>query len=281
MPNDWNAELNSVTMINHALAYAKKGWPVFPVWWPIDTHVCACGERDNCASIGKHPITKNGHTNATTDADQITQWWEQYPSANIGLATGKQSGVSVLDIDQKHYGFQSFQQLLRRYGPPKNPTLTVATGGGGAHFYWEYNKKHRCKQNIRTGIDVRSTGGYVLVPPSLHEQRCRYRWAPKGHPRNVTASTPPDWVERLLQGLGANGNRRSSAPLAEPNKPIPDGERNGTLFRYACKFQHDGLDDGDIEDRTFELNEKYCEPPLPPAEVNKIVGSALRYKKGE
>ena len=68
-----------------ALAYAEAGIPVFP-----------------CAASGprcKQPLTEHGHHDATTDLDQIRRWWTRWPDALVGIPTGPDSGVWVLDVD--------------------------------------------------------------------------------------------------------------------------------------------------------------------------------------
>src|SRR5688572_8635175 len=75
-------------MVEHALAYAKRGWRIFPVWYMKDGR-CACGKKD-CRKA-KHPIgtlAPNGFKDATTDADVIRRWWSAHPDANIGIPTG-------------------------------------------------------------------------------------------------------------------------------------------------------------------------------------------------
>lgn len=80
-----------------ALDYAKRGWPVSPVW-ECKGGRCSCG-NPKCSSPGKHPRTSHGVKDATTDADQIRKWWTEHPHANIGVATGAQSGIFELDVD--------------------------------------------------------------------------------------------------------------------------------------------------------------------------------------
>ena len=75
------------TMLAAALAYAARGWPVFPL-----------KPRDKVPAI---PKTEggSGFYDATTDPAVIRRWWERWPDANVGLATGAAAGFVVLDVD--------------------------------------------------------------------------------------------------------------------------------------------------------------------------------------
>jgi hypothetical protein len=55
------------TILEYAKFYAKKGLHVFPVYWITDEGICSCKKGSECTSPGKHPITKNGYKDATTD----------------------------------------------------------------------------------------------------------------------------------------------------------------------------------------------------------------------
>jgi len=94
-------------MMEHALNYARKGVPVFPLHTP-GKNGCSCGKRD-CDSMGKHPRTARGLKDATTDEQQIKEWWAKWPNANIGMLTGKESRILVLDVDPRHGGTESEQ----------------------------------------------------------------------------------------------------------------------------------------------------------------------------
>lgn len=62
---------------------------------------------------------------------------------------------------------------------------------------------------------------------------------------------------------------------------IPEGSRNGAVFRYAAKLREAGLDK-DILLQSVELfNDRYCYPPLPSSEVKTAVESVCKYKKGD
>jgi len=94
-----------------ALAYAARlNWKVFPCYSVGENRVCSCGDMA-CNSPGKHPRAENGFKAATTDEGIIRQWWTQGPDANIGVATGAASGFDVLDVDPRHGGNESLEDL--------------------------------------------------------------------------------------------------------------------------------------------------------------------------
>jgi len=133
-------------MLIHALEYAKKGWHVFPL---------VPGQ--------KIPLTKNGFKDATTDPQKITEWWTKTPNANIGIATGKISGICVLDVDVKN-GAQGMESLKKL--PPLHVTLAVKTPSGGLHLYFTCPKPMPSKNNFMPGLDFKADGGYVVAPDS-------------------------------------------------------------------------------------------------------------------
>ena len=85
--------------LRQALAYARRGWPVFP---------CQPGQ--------KIPATRHGYHDATTDQEQITGWFARHPGRNLAVATGA-PGPDVLDVDQHGpagNGFAALGRLRRR-----------------------------------------------------------------------------------------------------------------------------------------------------------------------
>jgi len=61
--------VNANAMVEAALSYARRGWHVFPIHWPINGK-CSCGKVD-CESQAKHPLTANGFKDATIDPKTI------------------------------------------------------------------------------------------------------------------------------------------------------------------------------------------------------------------
>src|SRR5260221_13930503 len=91
-----NAMQPEIPLSDQVLIYARQGWPVFPL-------------------AGKIPYEgTNGHKAATKDEAVLTQAWNEHPKANIGLATGKVSGVIVLDMDVPE-GYYALKALQEQY----------------------------------------------------------------------------------------------------------------------------------------------------------------------
>ena len=101
--------------LRQALAYARRGWPVFP---------CQPGQ--------KIPATAHGYRDATTDPDQITEWFTRHPDHNLAIATGT-PGPDVLDVDQHGPAGNGYTALgrLRRAGLLDGAAAYVRTPNGG------------------------------------------------------------------------------------------------------------------------------------------------------
>ncbi len=153
-----------------ALAYAEQGWPVFPLYEITEAQRCACGQT-SCAKPGKHPRTLHGFKDATTAAEEICRWWQRWPCANLGIRTGRESGVVALDIDPQHDGDESLA-ILEVHHQLLPETVRTQTGGGGQHFLFAHpgDREIRCTTKLGgySGLDVRGDGGYIVVPPSNH-----------------------------------------------------------------------------------------------------------------
>src|SRR5262245_61965992 len=187
-----------------ALRYAEFGWPVFPVHTPtgnsarpcscrrvacphIDKHPChkyTCKDRGKhpchqsvCDSVGKHPRTKNGVHDASTDEAKIRRWWSTWENANIGIAPGKEAGFFVLDVDPRNDGDEALAFLEGKHGRLPE-TRAADTGGGGVHLLFKYPDfpLKNSTEDMGPGMDIKSDGGSIVVPPSVHVSGKRYRW---------------------------------------------------------------------------------------------------------
>ncbi len=161
-----------------ALDYAKRGWQVLPLWWPVRMGGCACGLPD-CDSVGKHPISRlvpHGLYDASCQLGTVAGWWRSLPRANVGIRTGSESGLVVIDVDGRA-GVQALRAMIIARGPLS--ARWARTGGGGWHAYLSHPGSIVPSTAGRIGesLDVRADGGYVVAPPSRHWTGRLYRWA--------------------------------------------------------------------------------------------------------
>jgi hypothetical protein len=118
-------------LLRAALAYAGRDWRVMPLHGVVEGK-CTCGKK-NCGSPGKHPRTRHGLKDATLDENTIKTWWAKWPAANLGSATGPESGFFVVGPDGQG-GIDALAELERQHGPlPRTPRLK--SGRGGQHYY--------------------------------------------------------------------------------------------------------------------------------------------------
>jgi hypothetical protein len=215
------------------------GWPVFPCHNMLASWRCSCGRAD-CTSPGKHPRTKTGVKDASRSEAQIREWWTRWPDANIGLATGKPSGLLVVDLDGEQ-GLISWMRLLLDHGPVPD-TIEVVTGSGGRHVYFAMfdNDLGNTAGRLGPAIDTRGTGGYVLAPPSNHASGSAYEWR-RGLAPGIAAV--PGWIVQALSPQretpaqrptfrSGDSSRYGAAALKHTLDRIsaaPEGERNNTL----------------------------------------------------
>jgi putative DNA primase/helicase len=208
-------------ILHAALSYAKRGWPVLPLWWVREDGRCAC-DSPNCDKPGKHPLGKdgmapNGVNSATDDLDTIRTWWRRYPQANVGIATGKRSKIWVLDVDGQA-GATTLADLEHRHGAL--PLSVTAKTGGGQHRVFSFHGetiKNRVK-DIGDGLDTRATGGYIVAPPSVHLSGAIYQWAPGLDPGSIEPADAPSLADR-------DGQRQEPASArTAPRSGSPTGQ---------------------------------------------------------
>jgi hypothetical protein len=176
-------------LVDYALQYAARGWPVFQL------------------SKSKKPFKgSHGFLDATTDLATIEEWWARRPGANIGLATGH--GLIVLDVDGPE-GLAELQALVTLHGRLP-PTLSARTGSG-AHVYFT---GQGVKSSARGKLHVRGDGGYVVLPPSLHPNGRRYQWIDPA----LTVAALPDWLKEWATS-GQKEREKESSELRRSGLP--------------------------------------------------------------
>ena len=195
--------------LTEALAYASRGWHVFPL-------------------LGKRPATQHGWKDATTDRETIVAWWAG-TVYNVGIATGP-SGLLVVDLDG--------DDALAWWYEQGAPDTAWVTTGRGQHHYFRAEGLPSTTGRLAPNVDTRGVGGYVVAPPSVHPATgARYEWA--GGQEVLEAP------EGLRKALRPRRQRRPSIPVpgAGPDwnvrhlvrrvQAAPEGSRNVRLYGSA------------------------------------------------
>jgi hypothetical protein len=125
------------------------GYAVFPC-------ISAPGDKER----DKKPATPHGFKDASKDPDAVAKLWRRYPGPLIGVACGDYSGISVLDVDQKHDAARAWWRQNCHRLPA---TTTYRTRSGGMHLYYQHVPDVRNVEGKPVpGSDVRGQGGYAI-----------------------------------------------------------------------------------------------------------------------
>lgn len=248
--------MNSETdIVQQALSYARRGWPVFPV-------------------AKKRPCIFDWPNRATTDAKQIAAWFTD-ATRGIGLATGSRSGLVVVDIDPRHGGDATLAALIDQHGDID--TVTARTGGDGLHLYFTAPAEpiSNSAGKLGHGFDVRAEGGFVVAPPSLHESGQRYAWAEGLALGQVPIAPLPAWIVELVRAPKVVATRPANEWL-DLIRSIGEGARNDTLVRLAGRLFRTQLPPELACELVHIVNEARCSPPLTSDEVNRLLESIAK-----
>jgi hypothetical protein len=201
-----------MTKLEWALHLASKGNPVFP-----------CGHT-------KAPLVSGGFKSATTDAARIREWWQRWPYALVGVATGIK--FVVIDLDLQH---AAANQWYARANLPL--TRMHVTRSGGRHLLFKPHEAIGCTTGkLWKHIDTRGLGGYVIWWPSDDLEVMH---------GNVLAEIP-NWIVNRL-----NEPKTEFRPVHEGGPPASErmlgilervaaaqeGERNSLTYWAACRVR--------------------------------------------
>ncbi|MEN6385899.1 MAG: bifunctional DNA primase/polymerase [Phycisphaerales bacterium] len=253
-------EQNTNELYQAAIKYIKKGIPVFPCW-----------------SKTKKPIPEHGFHDATTMPNQIDLWWQRTPNADIAMPTGNPSGILVLDVDPRHGGDYSLQELISQYGKLLD-TVQSFTGGGGQHYYFKHPGNVGCSSGkIASGIDIKGDGGYVMLPPSSHESGNKYSFELSSDIADVPLAECPEWLIKMAR----DDSKENPNKYKPDSSPIPEGYRNSTMASLAGHLRSLGMEAPIIYEALSDINSRRCVPPLDDKEIKKIAHSISRYEPSQ
>lgn len=256
--------------------YVSLGFQVFPLGYG-----------------SKLPAIKGGRgfKDATDDLAKIEAWARTYPKCNIAIATGEPSGIVVIDVDPRNGGHESISKLAGA-GYLFPPCPTARTGNNGRHMFFRLPQGLKSsKDRLGKGIDVKSTGGYVVAAPSWIAATDAgpggsYQWA--ASPLTTPIPPLPRWtVDKLLPKPRAPAAfapvattetaRKSLEGMARVLAGATSGNRNNLLNWSAYKagemVRQGKLSRSVVEDR---LTQAALASGLSLPEINATLASGIK-----
>jgi len=221
------------------------------------------------------------YQNEKADKHTVYNWFfERYPNCNIGIVTGRVSKIVVVDAD---YDEESEQKL-------KLPSTATSQTGRGYHYFFKYPV-----QDIKTSIgfkefkkvDIKSDGGYVIAPNSIHESGKEYKWL--RHPSDCPFAELPDYFFKdhkisKNDDYDIKNNESNNGKWTEIlNENILEGRRNDRAIKIAGKLYNPEAS----KDREFILgvlslwNGAKCTPSLPEKELKNVLKSAEKMSEAD
>ncbi len=206
-------------LLEAALKYAEKGFSVIPV------------AQNKIPLIKWEPYQKQRATK-----ENIQTWWKDHPQANIGLVTGEISNLLVVDCDTPE-STQRIQETI-----PENLIVPCEkTPRGGMHFFFSHSEGFVNRAKVAIDTDIRTSGGYCAVAPSINGNGRRWEWVVSLHDFD-----PPEIAIGLKALLKDNNNSlyRESVTLGNEGNLIES--LNVTQGHIESHFFMEGRRDEDL-----------------------------------
>jgi hypothetical protein len=250
-------------MVEQAIKYAELGWSVIPL--------VPKGKVPPKGMAWKKFQIKKATPN------EIRKWWEQYPDANIGIVSGKVSGIVVVDFDGAD-AIERFEAKVCKL--PETIFQVTGRPEGGKHAFFKYpshGKSLKTKPGYLEGVDLKAVGGYVVVSPSIHPSGKEYKWInihPIENGLNDLLEMPQEMIDFFSKQNG-NGTLSHNRLTFEP---VKRGKRNSTLASLVGKWLSVGMDSDAVHLAALGWNSK-LEEPLSLNEVRTVVESIQKTDK--
>ena len=255
-------------MKESALKYRSFGWSVIPL---------SPGSKVPPKGFEVIP-----YRSRIASEDEITAWWRDNPSYNIGIITGKISNLLVVDYDRYKEGFD--EDKILEYIPDSIVTPSATTPRGGEHQYFTFPTDLTIAADILPGLDFRGEGGYIVAPPSVNGNGKRYEWLLS--PFDTPVAPPPlSFINLLKQynksfilakNVPSKNNMLNNVNLVKSCYLFStEGRRDQDIFHVATMLQKGGATD---EEMRIILNilAEHCQPPYPASEVEIKIDSAIK-----
>jgi hypothetical protein len=248
--------------------YLARGWSIVALHGVVGG-VCTCDLGQACKNAGKHPLYRNWQKVPINDLgvwNAISGWrLARGLPTNVGLATGRPSGVFALDVDPKNGGLLTLQEY-ERAGRLLPPTWEQRTGGKGLHCLFTMPadfEPTNATGRLGAGLDIRGTGGQIVLAPSITDKgayevtRDAIPWAaphwllddirPLPYDRPAVVAHDPVTLDSRAAAYAVRARDAVLRELAQESS-----SRNSRAFVVACRL-HELLNAGWLEyDATYD-----------------------------
>lgn len=232
-------------------------------------------------------IKKNGKSPLVAGAfggedDKIVDQWIA-EGGNVAYATGKTSGIAVIDIDNHNGvdGLGNLKEFLDTYDIELPKTKVVRTPSGGYHYHFKLEDKYNDVQFIQNhsqleGVDFQTHGRIVLAPPSQIDGKY-YEVV-----RDVEiAELPEKWLEMFTDKTITKKNKKRERKftanlLGDIIAGCEEGSRNIFLTSIIGKLFATGLEHEEVRVWSLYVNQISLNPPLPEEEVLRTYESVRK-----
>jgi hypothetical protein len=232
-----------------ALQYLAAGWHPIPL-----------------VAQAKTPrISWKSYQMSAPNEQDISTWAKEWPDANVGLITGCNSRLLVLDADSDD-GILA----LEPFDLPATPTVVTAKG---AHYYFQMPAVPvPSRVRVLPDVDVRADRGYIVAPPSIHPSGVPYRWAEGLGPQDVPLAPVP---ERLLALLVASSVHPSlsmkGGGFACAVATVHEGARHRTAVSLIGYLLAKRVEPSIAATLVQCWNLHQCDPPLDEYELDGLI----------
>ena len=151
---------------------------------------------------------------------------------NMGMITGRASdNLFVIDLDlyKTPAAAAWWNELMMIHNNNMDlTTLEQVTGGGGSQKIYRappgWTVPNKAIHNI--GVDIKGQGGFVMLPPSMHESGRAYEWVDGQGPDDMPPTLAPDWLLEAVAALVAEYGG-TTGPNGAARQPPPQGIYDG------------------------------------------------------
>ena len=216
-----------------------------------------------CAPKGKKPIESGWQNSKSTTMEDYYRWIQKNPNINIGMLTGKSSGVIGIDADGEE-GRKHLEKISKGDLPD---TAKFTTPGGGIRLLYKYPNHIELKTKVdrlegeHSEVCFMSDGKQTLLPPSIHPNGGRYEWI--NAPWDIEIAEMPKWMIDYMTVKNKQNSYIESNKAISTSKDTTISDRyilnklanSCTSFRSLCIHQKK---EGLCEETWFKVSSMFC-----------------------